>query len=415
MSQYTKTLIVDADGGQGVYTNIQSAALALTPPTGNGGVIIVERGVYNIEDQNDLIQIPSNTTLIGRGNVVVNVITSDQSAFTNSNHNVGNTNITITGFKIKVACGDDGPYNSHLIFFQNVSDCLIEKLTIDAPEGENWKGVATDKYAIYIYSNGQDCKRNTIRQCHITRFGRTIPNPPTRMYGYGIGFNRQGGTSGICCDSIVKNNYITNCLTNLYSAHSERILIRRNIFRESRVCHINITQCKNWIIKGNQMNFADSEIGSHGVYLSGCEGSIIAGNIVHHNGGDGIKLRYGCKIVQDPCPIEDIIECKNNTIIGNVCSENGLGAYGGDGIGLFANSNHNVVYGNCCIKNHNVGIRNGEPAFPDTIGYNNITGNVCLLRDGALETDYPIQIDKNNCDGVIAADNIGEVVIYVKP
>jgi parallel beta-helix repeat protein len=314
MSSFTKTIIVDQTDPN--YPNTIQEGVSLLPT--EGGVVYVESGEYIIDSDTETVKIPSNTTLIGRGNVVVKVTQPGTelnpiNAFRNANLSTGNTNITITGFKIQVAC-ENNPYRSHLIFLQNVSNCRLEKLYIEDVSAygvyRDTTPTKVEEYvAIYIYSNGHNCKNNTIIQCRIKNFGK---DTGALNFGYGICFNTQNAATGICCDSIVKNNYITNCLTNLYSAHSERILIRGNIFRESRVCHINITQCKNWIIKGNQMNFADSEIGSHGVYLSGCEGSIIAGNIVHNNRKDGIKLRHA----------GELTSTHHCTVVGNVCMEN---------------------------------------------------------------------------------------------
>jgi hypothetical protein len=152
MSSFTKTIIVDRTASS--YPHTIREGVDQLPA--QGGVVIVEAGEYEIDGTNSTedkrsVSIPSNVTLIGRGNVVVKVTQPGTEvnpihAFTNADQTNGNTNITITGFKIVVACGESGPYNSHLIFFQNVSDCLIEKITIVAPESENYKGDTSREY-----------------------------------------------------------------------------------------------------------------------------------------------------------------------------------------------------------------------------------------------------------------------------
>jgi len=62
----------------------------------SGGVIIVEAGTYNI-GSSDTINVYDNTTIIGRGNAVIEVA-ADVSAFKNANLTNGNERITISGF-----------------------------------------------------------------------------------------------------------------------------------------------------------------------------------------------------------------------------------------------------------------------------------------------------------------------------
>jgi hypothetical protein len=171
MSAFTKTKIVDIDGG-GNFTTIREATDFFINQN-IGGTIIVEAGEYEINGTIDngvdkrTVLIPSNVTLIGRGNVVVKVTRpgTQQSqiyAFINSDSN-GNENIIISGFKIVVACGNNGPYNNHLIFMQNVSNSRFEKLTIDLPINENIHGVDPSRYAILIYSYDYNCTGNIIK------------------------------------------------------------------------------------------------------------------------------------------------------------------------------------------------------------------------------------------------------------
>ena len=80
--EFTKTEIVDGSTGADINAGIGE----LSP---NGGVVIVEQGTYVIDEESDTISIPSNVTLIGRGNVVIEV-TENVPAFENSGGADGN-------------------------------------------------------------------------------------------------------------------------------------------------------------------------------------------------------------------------------------------------------------------------------------------------------------------------------------
>ena len=107
MSSFTKTKIVDCDGG-GDFSTIREATDYFIN-NNIGGVIYVESGVYEIDGTNingdkRTVIVPSNTTIIGRGNVEVRVTqpgTEEEpiQAFTNSDWQDGNERITISGFK----------------------------------------------------------------------------------------------------------------------------------------------------------------------------------------------------------------------------------------------------------------------------------------------------------------------------
>jgi hypothetical protein len=418
MSSFTKTLIVDADGG-GDYKTIRQAAKYFIDNQ-IGGVIYVESGEYvidgthndqdpNVPDKRTVL-IPNNTTLIGRGNAIVKVTAADQSAFRNEPDDTGtNNHITLIGFKIIVACGTEEeypytpiPYASHLIDFRNVSNCTIEKITIDTPDNLNPGGVELDWYAILIYSNGKDCVNNIIRQCHIEKFGNTIintpPAEPTYNWGSGIGLSRNINLPDYNCkNNIIKNNYVAYCHPCLYCFFAEQNIIRGNIFKkgigeDARTspsiygCNINIVQCKNMVIIGNQVNETDPNTGGHGLYPSGCTSCVIMGNIFNKNRDAGIKIRFAGS---EENPVVDAY----HTIMGNVCNENGAD---GHGIHLQGYAQWNSIIGNSCCKNVNDGIR--VQAQDDPAATNNIVaGNVCVLNEVA-----PISIeDPSN----IAADN----------
>ena len=452
MSNFTKTLIVDAtlqnpQPQPPFFNNIHSAANYLS---GTGGTIIVEAGTYEINGDSgkETVLVPSNTTIIGRGSVVVKVTNPNVTAFQNLHSGVSpyyDSNIVLSGFKIIVACGNSVetvPYRSHVIFMQNVSDSLIEKITIEAPynpddpAGSNPRGVAYGHCAILFYardfdSDRHDCQRNTIKQCFINNFGTIDPNDKNfdtkYKYGFGIYFNRHTGSAGICSDTIVKNNHVTFCLFNLTCIFAERLVIQGNIFSRA-IGHliigydvhkdpiyawagnISLGQCKDIIIRGNQINETDSKkqsesetdtgTGSHGIYPSGCERLIISGNIVCGNRKNGIKPRFAGTVSE---PLPD----KYYVLMGNVCYENGKN-YEGNGICLQGLSQFMSLMGNSCVNNHNEGIRlqiewetEGYPAAINNV----VIGNVAILHtdDPEHPTDKPISVeDPSNTE----ADNL---------
>ena len=278
-----------------------------------------------------------------------------------------------------------------------MSDCLIEKLTIEAPENLNSKGVQTDKYAILIYSNGYNCQRNTIKQCFIKSFGITLANPTTYVYGDGIGFDRQLYTNSICSDSAVKNNYVTLCRTNFFSKFGEKIIIQGNIFFGAKLLNMNLELCKYCEILGNQINSNDSSNGSHGLYPSGCLGLIIAGNIIHDNRKNGIKPRFATldfNNIPDSC----------YSITGNICRHNGWN-YEGDGIELQGLSQRMTIYGNVCVDNADDGIRLQNEGGSLVATNNLVVGNVAVLHSPPKGDDLPIS---NEGTGNLVANNIEE-------
>jgi hypothetical protein len=243
MSQFSKTLIVDNTLPSYQYPYYRTIREAVDYLKGTDpippipGTILVESGVYRIDgtitplgvDQRT-VEISSNITLIGRGNVVINLVNSNSpeenrslSAFTNANHTNGNTNITITGFKIVVSptveYGTSG--NAGVIKLVNVKNCRVEKvhITVDPESGhgvypgelvghserpvpdEDWEKFPAS--AIRFEStpinnpNKENSTGNIVRQCVISNFGRYMGNNPAvvesgqQRYGIGILF-RQG-------------------------------------------------------------------------------------------------------------------------------------------------------------------------------------------------------------------------------
>lgn len=326
MSTFTKTIIVDLthDVSEGEYYKTIADATNYFIKKEIGGKIIIETGEYildgtyeeksgNIINDKRTIFIPLNTTLIGRGNVVVKVTNPSLMAFANAHWTDGDNHITLSGFKIIVA-SDTGPYSEHLIRMQNVSDSIIEKIYIEAPINDNPRGVNPEKFAILFYSNGHDCARNKVIQCVIKNYGTADPVLPGYNYGNGIGFTRNISPF-ICCDSIVKNNYVSECFFNLTITDAQRMIVQGNILSRAtgqisvvhpawtevkNALNISLGACTDVIIRGNQCNETDSTTGAHGIYPSGCERVVISGNVVCGNRDCGIKPRFtGTNIVDN--------------------------------------------------------------------------------------------------------------------
>jgi hypothetical protein len=111
----------------------------------------VEQGVYNI-GQNQTPMVPDNTTLIGRGNVIVKITYPGSSAFRASNHDNtnGNSRIVISGFKIVVAVDY---YENHALWLQNTKDSVIEKVYITSKDASTSYHVNGNSRAIFYQMN----------------------------------------------------------------------------------------------------------------------------------------------------------------------------------------------------------------------------------------------------------------------
>ena len=183
VSDFTKTIIIDGDETEIPGERYQTIQAAIADSqhnelSTNGGVIIVEQGTYTIDNSDPnhgTINVPSNVTIIGRGNAVIEV-TSDVSAFKNADQTNGNDRITISGFKIEVNY-TAGVYTQHLIHMKNVNKSVIEKLTISVESVWGVKkaqGESTPR-AILFEGEGTDtptyCRDNVISQCFIKNFG----------------------------------------------------------------------------------------------------------------------------------------------------------------------------------------------------------------------------------------------------
>ncbi|MFA6472978.1 MAG: hypothetical protein WCU00_13165 [Candidatus Latescibacterota bacterium] len=116
MSEFTKTLIVDGvGGGGGNYATIKEAVDYFITNS-IGGVVIVEQGSYDFDGTGykTTVSIPDNVTLIGKGDVILN-ITANIPVFRNSNYSSGtNERIEMSGFIIDINYSS-GAYGSNVM------------------------------------------------------------------------------------------------------------------------------------------------------------------------------------------------------------------------------------------------------------------------------------------------------------
>ena len=277
MSNFTKTIMVKSlctqiDGEQ--YPTISGAANYINSV--GGGTIIVEEGTYQIDGSagRETVQVPSNTTIIGCGNVKINV-TANVPAFQNKHYNstpYNDTNIVLSGFKIEVAVAENtygtATNSVQVIDMKNVSNSVFEKLYITASPTQSSATNAA------LYFQGTDpgsgpeysCANNIISQCVIKNFY------------VGIDF------LNYCFSNFVRNNHVASCNTGFFTNLSENNIVHGNIFTAATSMNMSLGLSKFFIVHGNQINETSATTGSHGAYPSGCTGMILLGNVVYKNG-----------------------------------------------------------------------------------------------------------------------------------
>ncbi len=215
MSDFTKTVMVDPDGPYIQYLRYLSIQDAVndTYIQSRGGTIIVEQGTYTI-GSGQTPMIPSNTTLIGRGNAVIKIDNGDESAFRAANHANTNSNsrIVISGFKIIVKVDN---YANHAIWLQNTSDCIVEKVYVTSLDGETYYPIDNNSNAILLRATVDNkCINNTVRQCSVVNYGRFYSG----VYDYGSGITVFSYTPSeqpqtkYCKRNSIINNYTDHTL-----------------------------------------------------------------------------------------------------------------------------------------------------------------------------------------------------------
>jgi len=332
---HTKTRIVDPAGGTGIDTDIQTAINNLG---GNGGVVYVEQGTYTITSA---ITVPSNVSLIGRGNVVIQIdSSSDIPALRNSDYTNGNQRIAVIGFHIKSR--NTGQTNYELLDFRKVTNCLFQDLTID--------GIQRNRAGISL---GKESEGNRITNCTVLRCG------------YGISLVPAGASSGPMKNTI-QGNRVYDCHVGIYMWKSRCNVLKGNVCHDTTPTNSTITghdgilaeRSTNNVLEGN-VCYSNCE---HGIYISGTAdgaswGNTLTGNVCYDNARCGIHL---CGQASG--------YAHKNSVVGNICCSNQ------DGIALDNYAKRNTVTGNICTDNSRYGIWELGTGPERNI----ILGNICV-------------------------------------
>jgi parallel beta-helix repeat protein len=400
MSAFTKTLIVDADpNAPSDYHDIATAANYLSGV--GGGKIIVEAGEYEIDGTAGklTVDVPSNTTIIGPGNVIVKV-TANVPAFRNLHYNSGSdSNIVISGFKIIIAY-EENDYSTHPIWLQNTINCIVEKVYVTSKyvvgETETLYRIDNNSNAIFLYGTAANGSHdNTIKQCWVEDYGKTEGDE--YYYGSGIGLFASSETEdNYIARNIVINNFTSNTLYGCYMVGARQTVVRGNVFScanfssgDIRSTGISSRYCDGSSIIGNIMR---NNI-SHGIYISNSSNCTVFGNISSQNEECGIKVNSGD------------VDSQYNTIVGNVCNESYIDPAHpyGDQKGIFitgqdgGKSMYNTISGNVCCNNQSTGIFEGTPGNADN---NVFLGNMCAFNQAWEGNIY------TTGEGTIVADNM---------
>ena len=356
MSSFTKTLIVDSDPNSTPdYYTIKEAAAYLNSLDA-GGTIIVEQGTYNLDDigNQKTIPVPSNVTIIGRGNAIIKV-QANISAFTA----IGKERISISGFKIQVDVGSGNSYSANLINFTAVQDSFLGQLTINVASGTisstssaiNISGVTTP----ISYSKG-----NIITGCNITNF----------CAGINLTTN--------CQENIISGNVISGCTNNISIADSSNNNITNNMVSSSTGTGTNdaglfVTESDYTIIQGNIVK----SNGNFGINLNQSGYCTIQGNVCDSNTSYGINLKGA----------SSSNKLQYNSLVGNNCKSNG-----GAGVSIGSYAVYNSVDGNNCISNGAYGIVESASGAD----HNLLVGNTCMSNTTGVYRNGTSTVLANN-------------------
>ena len=195
-----------------------------------------------------LLLFPSNVTLIGRGNVILNVA-SNVPVFRNYNYSSDeDERIVISGFKIVVGCS----YTQNLIDMKRVSHSVLEKLTIESDS----QSVSTSSAAIKFEGvDTHECEGNVISECSIEDYGTSSDfGHGIRLYSY-------------CNGTMISNNFIKTCRYGIFLDGSA------NSIESNIISNNSISSCK-----------------VNGIYSDTCYYSSIVGNEIFSNEKPGIVI-----------------------------------------------------------------------------------------------------------------------------
>ena len=353
---HTKTRIVDPAGGTGIDTDIQAAIDNLG---GNGGVVYVEQGTYTITSP---ISIPSYVSLIGRGNVTIQIDSnSNVSALKNSNPTDGNDRIAVLGFHIKSR--NTGQQDYALLDFAKVRHSLFEDLMID---GQQLKRAGI--------SLGKESQGNRVMNCTVTYCDTGIALMPA---GAALGPSK----------NFIEACRVCQCHVGIYLWRSHHNVVRGNVCQNIVATGSNIVghdgilaeeSCHN-VFQGNVCEYACE----HGIYVSGTTSgeswdNALTGNVCYYNSRCGIHLcgnsKHGvqknaavgntCCSNQDGIVLDNY--AKRNTLTGNACTNNSrYGIWE-----VLTGTQKNIILGNICTNNTSKGIKKGNAKSGTLINHN---------------------------------------------
>jgi hypothetical protein len=369
MSEFTKTLIVDADSQiPGIYQNIASAITALAS---TGGRIIVERADDPYTITSSLTPV-SNMEIIGSGAVKI-IMTASDPAF----QIISKDRVTISGFEIEMS-NDSFESAINLVASTN---CRFENLTMKATNSGASEHNGFDLVSSPI---NEPSNYNIIQNCHISGFetGVRIYKSNNNIIDccifdeYNVQHaNTKYGISIISDTEETSHNIITNCILNGIQGSN------------SPECGIYVYKSDYNIVLGN-ITTGGNNIGIH---AKSSIGTVIGGNVCDSNDGDGIRLAGE----------SESILTKYTAIVGNVLSDNG-NQTGENDITVKNYSKYNSIAGNVCNDGHDKEIVT-EPGSLHTL----IDGNVCSTSNAHGDID-----SHTMCDNIITC-NIANVTTLI--
>jgi len=169
------------------------------------------------------------------------------------------------------------------------------------------------------------------------------------------------------------------------------------------------SQCGYFAIKGNVIKNMSSESDGYGIWLNGDPGvlvtdTIVSDNVIYNTWNNGIYVSYCTRCIVANNIIQatgnqgiSVLSTTYSTFVGNtvtLADKHGI---------VFNDSDHNLVQGNLCYDNQQIGTgeTNGNISLTTGSDYNNVQGNIC--RAGAYTT-YGIYIT-NTCTGNLVTNN----------
>jgi len=353
-----------------VYLTIKEAVDALGV---NGGNVIVESGDYAIDGTGNktTIEIPSNCTITGNGNVNITV-TANVTLFKNTGFGTeARTRINISGMKIYVNMSSGG-YQQNLIHFKGLINGTIQDFTISAATG----AVAADKAAIklegfYREDNAVDypCSGIVVTRNSIEKFSVGIS-----LKGFDVDHQD-------CTENMVTGNLIKTCTNAVVLDQAPFNIISGNNITGSSTCAMKTLGSDMNSIVGNIVANGDAD----GVVIDQSYGCVISGNAFAHNTTRDLHLKSA----------NSSYKSKFHSISGNTFNNE---AATGDHIGI--SLDENALYNSLSGNSHRVvsasafGVKESSQASGTE--KNLITSSVCIGGTPVSLGSGTDSIDANN-------------------